>query len=236
LWRAAGNEVRGLLLAKGGVAETIQQLLMVKKQSADLSIKLKNLVHAQREEGKKGMTSAQEEQGKAVKSVNAVFRSNIVTVSVLALLVLILGISVSTLLIRSITTPIRALSDMAEKFGDGDFSSRLDDRRKDEFGQLAGHFNRASERLGEITGSLRQAIGHLAANSRDLNQTAAELNNGAQRQATQVAQAATAMTEINQTIHEVAANANSAAVASSNSLGIAGGGKETVAKTVRGME
>ena len=39
-----------------------------------------------------------------------------------------------------------------------------------------------------------------------------------------------------QTIHEVAANANSAAGATSNSLSIAAGGKETVVKTVQGME
>jgi methyl-accepting chemotaxis protein len=197
---------------------------------------LKNVVAAQREEGKKGMTSAQLEQSKAVKSVNTVFRTNIATVSIIGLVVLVLGILFSSILVKSITTPIRSLSEMAEKFGNGDFSSRLDDKRKDEFGQLAVHFNHATERLSQITGGLRNAIGNLATNSRDLSKTAEELNAGAQRQASQVAQAATAMTEMNQTIHEVAANANSAATATSNSLSIASGGKETVAKTVRGME
>jgi methyl-accepting chemotaxis protein len=233
---AALQEIRGLLLAKDGVVAKLQHSLAVTRQAQSLNEKLKGVVAAQREEGKKGMTSAQEEQSKAVKAVNTVFRSNIATVSIIGLVVLVLGICFSIILVRSITGPIAALSDMAEKFGNGDFSSRLDDRRKDEFGQLAAHFNQATGKLREITGGLRIAIGNMAESSRKLNHTAEELSSGAQRQASQVAQAATAMTEMNQTIHEVAANANSAASATNNSLVIASGGKETVSKTVRGME
>ena len=230
------QEIRGMLLAKDGVVAKLQHSLVVTQQAQALNEKLKGVVAAQREEGKKGMTSAQEEQSKAVKSVNTVFRSNIATVSIIGLVVLVLGVVFSIMLARSITSPIKALTEMAEKFGHGDFSSRLDDRRKDEFGQLAGHFNQATGKLQEITGGLRSAIGNMAASSRQLTNTAAELTSGAQRQANQVTQAATAMTEMNQTIHEVATNANSAASASNNSLALASGGKETVVKTVRGME
>ncbi|SNB45338.1 methyl-accepting chemotaxis protein [Geobacter sp. DSM 9736] len=230
------QEIRSLLLAKDGVVVKLQHSLDVTRQAQALNEKLKGVVAAQREEGRKGMTSAQEEQSKAVKSVNTVFRSNIATVSIIGLVVLILGIAFSVLLVRSITKPIKALSDMAEKFGNGDFSVHLDDKRKDEFGQLASHFNSAVVRLKEITGGLRQAINNLADHSRDLTQTAEELNRGAQQQASQVAQAATAMTEMNQTIQEVAANAGNAAQATSNSLSIASGGKETVGNTVNGME
>lgn len=230
------QEIRGLLLAKDGVVAKLQHTLQVTGQAQALNEKLKGVVAAQREEGKRGMSSAQEEQSKAVKSVNTVFRTNIATVTIIGLVVLILGIAFSIILVRSITTPIKQLSEMAEKFGNGDFSTELDDKRKDEFGQLARHFNLAVIKLREITGGLRQAIGNLAENSRALTCTAEELNQGAQRQASQVAQAATAMTEMNQTIHEVAANANSAAGATNNSVSIASGGKDTVAKTVHGME
>jgi methyl-accepting chemotaxis protein len=230
------NEVKGLLLAKDGVAEKLAHVLKIKAQAQGLNAKLKELVAKQREEGKRGVSSAQAEQEKAVKSVNTVFRTNITTVSLIGLIVLFLGITVSTLLARSITTPIKALAEMAAKFDDGDFSSQLDDRRRDEFGELAGHFNKATARLHEITSGLRQAIGNLATNSKELTATADELSHGAQQQASQVAQAATAMTEMNQTIHEVAHNAGSAATAATNSLTMAASGKETVAKTVHGME
>lgn len=230
------NEVRGLLLAKDGVADTIEHLLAVKKQSADLSAKLREHVIAQREEGKKGMTTAQAEQEKAVKSVNSVFRTNIATVSILGLAVLIIGVLLSTLVLRSISKPITELSQMAERFGGGDFSGRLDDKRKDEFGALALHFNVATAKLAEITQGLRSAIADLNMGAKDLAKSSVELSNGAAKQATESNQAASAMTEMAQTIDDVARNAHTAATESGNALARATTGREVVGRTVSGME
>ena len=230
------NDVRGQLLAKYGVAETIEHLLTVKKQSADLSVKLKDLLHAQREEGKKGMTSAQAEQEKAVKSVNKVFRANIATVSILGLAVLIIGVLLSGLVLRSISKPINELSQMAERFGGGDFSGRLDDKRKDEFGALAVHFNAATTKLAEITHSLRGAISDLNNGAQDLARSSGDLSTGAARQASESNQAASAMTEMAQTIDDVARNAHIAATESGNALARATTGREVVERTVTGME
>lgn len=230
------NEVRGQLLAKGGVADTIDHLLTVKKQSADLNVKLKDLLHAQREEGKKGMTSAQAEQEKAVKSVNKVFRNNIATVSILGLAVLIVGVLLSGLVLRSISKPIDELSQMAERFGSGDFSGRLDDKRKDEFGTLAVHFNAATAKLSEITHGLRRAITDLNSGAQGLAKDSGDLSVGAARQANESNQAASAMTEMTQTIDDVARNAHTAASESGNALARATTGRDVVERTVVGME
>jgi len=230
------NEVKGQLLAKGGVADTIDHVLAVKKQSADLNAKLQELLHAQREEGKKGMTSAQAEQEKAVKSVNAVFRTNIATVSILGLAVLIIGVLLSGLVLRSITKPIKELSQMAERFGGGDFSGRLDDNRKDEFGALAVHFNAATAKLAEITQGLRRAITDLNSGAQGLARDSGDLSTGAARQANESTQAASAMTEMTQTIDDVARNAHTAATESGNALARATTGREVVGRTVTGME
>ncbi len=230
------NEVRGQLLAKGGVADTIEHLLTVKKQAADLNAKLMELLHAQREEGKKGMTSAQAEQEKAVKSVNKVFRANIATVSILGLAVLIIGVLLSGLVLRSISKPIEELSHMAERFGGGDFSGRLDDKRKDEFGALAVHFNTATARLAEITQGLRRAISDLNSGARELAKSSSDLSAGAALQSSESTQAASAMTEMAQTIDDVARNAHTAATESGNALARATSGREVVERTVSGME
>ena len=233
---ASLNEVRGLLLAKDGVADTIERLLVAEKQSADLGVKLRDYVATQREEGKKGMTTAQAEQEKAVKSVNAVFRTNIATVSILGLAVLIIGVLLSGVVLRSISKPISELSHMAERFGSGDFSGRLDDKRKDEFGALALHFNAATGKLSEITHSLRSAISGLNHGSRDLAAASGDLSAGAALQAEESTQAASAMTEMAQTIEEVANNAHTAATESGNALSRATTGREVVGRTVTGME
>ncbi len=233
---ASLNEVRGLLLAKDGVADTIDHLLSVKKQAADLSAKLREHVMAQREEGKKGMTTAQAEQEKAVKSVNSVFRTNIATVSILGLAVLIIGVLLSSLVLRSISKPINELSQMAERFGGGDFSGRLDDNRKDEFGALAVHFNAATAKLAEITQGLRRAITDLNSGAQGLAKASGDLSIGAARQANESNQAASAMTEMTQTIDDVARNAHTAASESGNALAQATTGRAVVERTVVGME
>jgi len=233
---ASLNEVRNLLLAKGGVADTLEHLLAVKKQSADLSVKLKEYVAAQREEGKKGMTSAQAEQEKAVKSVNSVFRTNIAAVSILGLAVLVVGVLLCGLVLRSISKPIQDLSHMAERFGSGDFSGRLDDKRKDEFGALAAHFNNATSKLAEITQSLRVAIAGLNSGAMELAQASEGLSSGAARQTSESIQAASAMAEMTQTIEEVSRNAHTAAAESGNALARATSGREVVLRTVTGME
>ena len=230
------NEVRGQLLAKDGVADTIERLLAVKKQAADLSVKLMELLKAQREEGKKGMTTAQAEQEKAVKSVNKVFRTNIASVSILGLAVLIIGVLLSSLVLRSISKPINELSLMAERFGGGDFSGRLDDKRKDEFGALAVHFNSATAKLAEITQGLRRAITDLNSGSSELAKASGDLSVGAARQANESNQAASAMTEMTQTIDDVARNAHTAASESGNALAQATTGRAVVERTVTGME
>ena len=230
------NDVKGQLLAKGGVADTIDHVLVVKKQSVDLNVKLKDLLQAQREEGKKGMTSAQAEQEKAVKSVNAVFRTNIATVSILGLAVLVIGVLLSGLVLRSISKPINELSQMAERFGGGDFSGRLDDKRTDEFGALAVHFNAATAKLAEITQGLRRAITDLNSGAQGLARDSGDLSTGAARQANESTQAASAMTEMTQTIDDVARNAHTAASESGNALARATTGREVVGRTVVGME
>ncbi|GAB7028440.1 methyl-accepting chemotaxis protein [Geotalea toluenoxydans] len=233
---AALQEIRGLLLAKDGVVAKLKHSLEVTRQAQALNEKLKGVVAAQREEGKKGMSSAQQEQSKAVKSVNRVFKTSITSVTLIALAVLVLGIVFSTGLVRSITAPIKELTNISEKFGNGDFSSRLDEKRKDEFGTLAVHFNQATVKLKEITSQIRGAIGNLAHSANALTTTAEELSAGARQQATQTDQSASAMIEMSQTIQDVARNAHEAAAETKNTLLLAANGQKTVGETVRGME
>lgn len=228
--------IKGQLFAKDGVVDKLQQVVQVRTQAAALNLKLKELVAQQNEQGKKGVTAAQGEQEKAVASVNRLVRGFVLVVTVLGLGMIVFLIGTSTLLVRSITTPIRELMVLSAGFGNGDFSGHLDARRKDEFGELARHFNQATAKLGEITGALSGAIGKLAGQSRHLSVTAEELAQGALEQAHSTEQAAAALTEISESINEVAGSAALAADASDKALQTAGQGGELVASTAQGME
>ncbi len=232
---ASLNEVRLTLLADGGAVDKLQKIIQVNQQLQDLNAKLKAMVVEQRKEGEAGMTTARVEQENAVKSVNKVFRSSIVGVSIIGLAVLIIGVIFSVFMGRSITKPIGELALLAERFGNGDFSSNMDASRKDEFGQLAGHFNNASARMREIVSDFATAITQLRISSNKLNTTAERLRSGAHQQASQAAQSATALEEMSMTINEVARHAGQAAQATKESSTVAAQGNATVSEAVDSM-
>lgn len=230
------NAIRGQLLTGNDVVSKLRQVIEVREKASALNLKLKQLVAEQNEQGKRGVTAAQSEQEKAVGSVNKMVRSFVIVVSLLGLGMMAFGLATSILLARSITGPVRQLSVLAEGFGNGDFSGKLDANRKDEFGELARHFNQATDRLGEITGGLIRAISNLAGHARRLSCTAEELSQGAREQAMATEQSASAMTQISQSINEVAGSAAHAADSSHRAQETAGRGSEIVTSTAQGME
>lgn len=50
-------------------------------------------------------------------------------------------------MVRLIAAPLRQFEAFAACFGEGDFTARIDERRRDEFGRLATHFNAAVEKI-----------------------------------------------------------------------------------------
>lgn len=233
---ASLNAIKSLLFAPDGAYDKLEMKLQTEQQAMALNLKLKELVAREREEGRKGVTTAQAEQEKAVGSVNSMVRTFVLVVSVIGAGVLGFGILFSLFIARSITKPISELKVIAEGFGAGDFSQRMNVTSKDEFGELAVHFNHASDKLSEITGRLSEAIRNLTEHSHQLSETAEGLAQGARDQSMQTAQSASAMTEMTQTITEVAGNAMTAADASKDALSTAARGNAVVADSVIGME
>lgn len=229
---ASLGEIRGLLLAKGGVVEELRNVLTVTQQAVALNEKLKTLIAHQREEGRRGVTAAQGEQEKAVRSVNAIVRTFVMGVIVIVIAVLVAGVLFSKMLERSITAPVKELTTMAEAFGNGDLGVRLDESRKDEFGTLASHFNQATTRLKEMTTHIREIINDLATNSKVLASISETLDKGATEQASQTEQSAAAMTEMSQTTLDVAKNAANTAEAAQKMKGTAEHGKESMDTTM----
>jgi two-component system, NtrC family, sensor histidine kinase KinB len=75
-------------------------------------------------------------------------RMNTVTLTV-ALIALMLGLFVSSLLTRRMLRPLSALSEATHKIGEGNFETRAHVRGNDELAQLAHDFNVMAARLGE---------------------------------------------------------------------------------------
>ncbi|RJQ44939.1 MAG: methyl-accepting chemotaxis protein [Nitrospiraceae bacterium] len=233
---AALSEVEGLLFGDSGVTVKLKRMLNVKEQASNLSAKLREIVAQQKAEGAKGMTLAQDEQEKAVKSVNTVVRTYVMGVIAVGLFILIVGVLFSRTLVHSILSPINELTTLAEGFGKGDFSIEMNQERDDEFGRVALNFNQAQQRLRDITSKLRQSIIKLSDNSGSLTATSITLNKGTSEQSSQTEQSATASREMSQTTNDVARNASDTAETATMMKQAALQGKDAMSNTARELQ
>lgn len=228
--------VRQTLFARDGVTDKLINILKVRKDIESLNLTLKTIVNEQRNQGDNAMANARKDQEDSVKAVNKVFRSSMIGVVAIGTIVLILGILFSQLVGRSITKPIDELTKMAERFGAGDFNCRMDEKRNDEFGLLAVHFNQSSSKLCEIVSDLIVAIKTLGQSSHQISGVAEQLATGSHEQASQSIQSATTLEEMTSSISEVAQNANDAAQATQDASRVAASGQVTVSSTITGMQ
>lgn len=78
------------------------------------------------------------------------------------LAILIIGLGASYLLARSITIPLRKLSDAAEEIERGSFGYQVPVKNNDEIGHLATVFNRMSDTLATNTKLRKQLLANIA--------------------------------------------------------------------------
>ncbi len=145
------------------------------------------------------------------------------------------AIVLSILLYGSIMHPINDMKTMASAFSTGKMSATLDETRKDEFGELAVHFNQAARALQDISVSITSITEEIAGQSSSLGDTADGLYSDIQQKVEQTEQSASAMNEMSHTILDVAKNAGDASDASKHATDEATQGRGVVIETAKKM-
>jgi methyl-accepting chemotaxis protein len=165
-------------------------------------------------------------------------RSQLLTLLLLAsgAIGILLAVGFAIYVIRSINQGINALSSLASRMSQGDL-------------QVAGNPRDASGELGiilqqfrEARNQLRVTVESLLNNSNQLGELAdrgsviaEQARNSVQQQKLETDMVATAMNEMNATVHEVAQHAEDAALSASNADEEAGQGRQVVTESVDSM-
>jgi len=147
-----------------------------------------------------------------------------------------LAFLLSLILANSITRPIAESAAMADRLAGGELSTRVVNANNDELGAMARSFNSMADTLGEMAGRMHAMSDTVAGSSEELSATTITISTGFREQFLQIEQSATAITEISQTIMDVARNASSASDAARKSVGFAAEGKHVVEATVNDMK
>jgi len=143
------------------------------------------------------------------------------------------GLSVAA--IRKIQKSILAVNGVANQASTGDLSRDVPVISDDEIGEMGSSINRMMGDLRRIAGQIKGMTNTLASSTEEVSMTTESLTRGMKDQSRQTEQAAAAITEVSQTVMDVARNASEASKASKDMNRIAGEGRKKVEDTVTGM-
>jgi methyl-accepting chemotaxis protein len=120
-----------------------------------------------------------------------------------------LGWFFSNQLTRPLERIVASMRDISS--GSGDLTVRLDERSKDELGQLAGAFNTFVTKLDGIMAQVGHSTDELATASEELSMITRDTRKGVEQQQNEIQQVATAIEEMTATVKDVAENTNATA-------------------------
>ncbi|GAB7531865.1 methyl-accepting chemotaxis protein [Pseudomonas sp. 3A(2025)] len=157
----------------------------------------------------------------------------IIASSVVALLV---GLIASWLITRLIVGPLRQVIGQAQRIAAGDLSSSIQVERRDEIGQLMQAMQQMSTGLSQIVSGLQDGIEKLAGSAHDLSAVTEQTNLEVSSQKEETEQVATAMNQMTATVHDVARNAEQAALAAQSADEKVGTGQAVVRQSLQRIE
>ncbi|WP_428608414.1 methyl-accepting chemotaxis protein [Sedimenticola sp.] len=165
-----------------------------------------------------------------IDDVEAAFWSNATTLAIIVGAVLLILISVSAIIARSICTPLQLTTQAMHNIaaGDGDLTQRLDSSGHDEVARLSGAFNEFAIKVQNTIAQVSAATNQIATSADELTAITAKSHEGMDQQRSETHQVATAVTEMAATVHEIAQNAEKTASSAREANSEANAGRSVV--------
>ncbi|MBD8574218.1 methyl-accepting chemotaxis protein [Pseudomonas syringae] len=153
-----------------------------------------------------------------------------------AVLALLVGLMAAWLITRLIVGPLHQAISQAQRIAAGDLSGSVQVERRDEIGQLMQAMQQMSAGLSRIVSGLQAGIEQLASSAHDLSAVTEHTHLQASNQKEETEQVATAMNQMTATVHDVARNAEQAALAAQRADEKVGTGQAVVRQSLQRIE
>ena len=216
--------------------DTMQRLLEIDQRQVVLTEQFRAATHAAEENIDAIAKAASEQTPVAEKAVlDGLALSQQIAVVVVGS-ILLSGLAIAFLLIRSISAPVKAVASRAVEIANGELRSEpLAVTTDDEIGQLTTGINTMQTSLKDLVNAIQQASSEVASAATEIAASAEETATGMDEQNRQVEQVTAAMQELSCSVQEVANQSASAADYATSSGQAATNGNEVVNQTVQGM-
>ncbi|MCW8109419.1 methyl-accepting chemotaxis protein [Alteromonas ponticola] len=153
------------------------------------------------------LSLAEEKASELEERVNSEVARGNMFVIIVVLIALAIGAAIGYFTVIAITRPLNRVNELLNVASSGDLTQKLDIRSKDEFGQLAFNINKLISNLKELIAGINTRAEQLAAASEQTSAVTAQTTHSIQDQKSQIAQVATATTEMHSTSQLVMHNA-----------------------------
>nr|WP_095078770.1 methyl-accepting chemotaxis protein [Pseudomonas sp. Irchel s3h17] len=151
-------------------------------------------------------------------------------------LALLVGVIAAWLITRLIVAPLRSVIRVAEQIAAGDLSATVQVTRRDEIGQLMQAMQTMGAGLSQIVSGLQAGIEQLASSAQSLSAVTEQTTLEVSSQKEETEQVATAMNQMTATVHDVARNAEEAALAAQTADGKVETGQQVVRQSMQRIE
>ncbi len=151
-------------------------------------------------------------------------------------LALLVGLLAAWVITRLIIAPLRSVIRMAQQIAAGDLSGTVAVTRRDEIGQLMQAMQQMGAGLSSIVSGLQAGIEQLASSAQSLSTVTEQTNLEVSSQKEETEQVATAMNQMTATVHDVARNAEEAALAAQTADGKVESGQLVVRQSMVRIE
>nr|WP_085710957.1 MULTISPECIES: methyl-accepting chemotaxis protein [unclassified Pseudomonas] len=151
-------------------------------------------------------------------------------------LALLVGLIAAWVITRLIVAPLRSVMLVAQRIAAGDLSATVEVTRRDEIGQLMQSMQQMGAGLSSIVSGLQAGIEQLASSAQSLSAVTEQTNLEVSSQKEETEQVATAMNQMTATVHDVARNAEEAALAAQTADGKVESGQQVVRQSMARIE
>lgn len=214
------------LIYEGRIKEANQLALGIQKERYQ---KMRSITQALGNEAVKNAEQRIIESTRKAESSARIF----VIVGVIAT---ILGMIMVVSMNQAIASPMRKISEIAEKVASGDLTVNVPaENRRDEVGTLTGIFRMMVDNLRELNREIGEGVNVLASSSSQVLAATAQLASGASQTATSVSQTTTTVEEVKQTAHVSNQKARYVSETSQKANQIAQSGRKSAEESVEGM-
>ncbi|WP_341523317.1 methyl-accepting chemotaxis protein [Pseudomonas sp. G.S.17] len=169
-------------------------------------------------------------------SMQAQIKTNSMQIIGSSIIALFVGLIASWLITRLIVGPLRTVIAFAQRIAAGDLSASVAVKRRDEIGQLMLAMQQMGAGLSGIVSGLQAGIEQLASSAHSLSAVTEQTNREVSSQQQETEQVATAMNQMTATVHDVARNAEEAALAAQTADNKVDSGQSVVRQSLQRIE